>query len=62
MALLLELGNNQKMKNHQGTVREGWDNGVQLFCKGEKKKTTYLCSETIGRTGTYDNLTGRKCT
>lgn len=49
------------MKNHQHTVREGRGNGVQLFCKGKKKMTTYLCSETIGRTGTCDNLTGRKC-
>lgn len=61
MALLLELGNNWKMKYHQRTVREGWGNGVQLFCKGEKM-TSYLYSETIGRTGTCDNLTGRKCT
>lgn len=42
MALLLELGNNQKMKNHQGTVREGWDNGVQLFCKGEKNDNLFM--------------------
>lgn len=60
-ALLLELGNNRKMKNHQHTVREGWGNGVQLFCKGEKM-TIYLSSKTIRRTGTCDNLTGRKCT
>lgn len=42
MALLLELGNNQKMKNHQGTVREGWGNGVQLFCKGEKNDNLFM--------------------